>query len=359
MKKKYIKILHVVGARPNFMKVAPVMRAVSKYKRFKQILVHTGQHYSANMSDVFFQQLDLPKPDYSLGVGSGTHTFQTAQVMIRFEKVVDHEKPSLVIVYGDVNSTVAAALVCAKKGIKIGHVEAGLRSFDREMPEETNRILTDHLCQYLFTPSLDGNQNLIKEGISAKKIFFVGNVMIDTLVYLEPKLEKPKIEGLSEKYVLVTLHRPSNVDDSQRLKFIFKELVRVSKFFQIIFPVHPRTKERLEKINPSLLRKKQILFTDPLGYVEFLSLEKNAVAVLTDSGGVQEETTYLGIPCFTLRDNTERPITLTIGTNHLLGSRPKELFFHLMKHKKRVAKIPALWDGKAAGRIANVLNQVI
>ena len=354
-------VLHVVGARPNFMKAAPVYRALAK-AGFDQILVHTGQHYDALMSDVFFQTLEIPAPDESLNVGSGSHAQQTAAIMSKFEPVVLARKPDVVLVYGDVNSTVAAALVCAKLGIRVAHVEAGLRSFDREMPEEINRLVTDQLSDLLFTPSPDGDENLKREGVAAEKIFLVGNVMIDTLVQFLPKAEE-LFGGLKERlsldrFGLVTLHRPSNVDDEAVFLPMLKVLDELSRDLPLIFPVHPRTRDRwsqqLKQCNPNLRT------VEPLGYLEFLALQKHAAVVITDSGGIQEETTYLGTPCLTLRENTERPITITAGTNVLIGRDWKllreEFARSLNGYRKHSGPIP-LWDGHASDRIAEILSR--
>lgn len=351
--------LHVVGARPNFMKAAPVYRALAK-RGVTQVLVHTGQHYDAQMSDVFFQALEIPAPDESLNVGSGSHAQQTAAIMSRFEPVVIARKPDVVLVYGDVNSTVAAALVCAKLGVRVAHVEAGLRSFDRSMPEEINRLVTDQLADILFTPSSDGNEHLADEGVPADKVFLVGNVMIDTLIQFLPKSDEVyltlKQELSLEEFGLVTLHRPSNVDDSTAFLPMLQVLNELSSRLPLIFPVHPRTRdkwgEELEKCNPNLRT------IAPLGYLEFLALQKHAKVVITDSGGIQEETSYLGTPCFTLRENTERPITITMGTNVLIG-RDWNLLRHefgkaLDGQRKRICELP-LWDGHASDRIAAIL----
>jgi UDP-N-acetylglucosamine 2-epimerase (non-hydrolysing) len=354
-----MKIIHIVGARPNFMKAAPAIAAL-KSRGIKQTIVHTGQHYDANMSEIFFQQLGLPKPDVNLEVGSGSHTAQTANVMIRFEETVLMEKPDLVMVYGDVNSTVAAALVCAKMGIRIAHVEAGLRSRDRSMPEEINRLVVDQLADLLFTPSRDGDENLKREGVALEKIHFVGNLMIDTLVRQLPHAKKPDFEPARRKYILVTLHRPSNVDEPAMLETIIKTLAEVSNGIPVIFPIHPRTRQRLASINyqPSSLN---LHLTDPVGYLEFLALQRDATAVITDSGGIQEETTYLGVPCLTVRENTERPITVEVGTNILVGQdmcRLKtELSAILAGHGKK-GQIPPLWDGKAGERVAGIISEL-
>jgi len=358
-----MKALHVVGARPNFMKAAPVYRAMAK-SGHEQTLVHTGQHYDTLMSDIFFEALEIPPPDESLNVGSGSHAQQTAAIMSRFEPVLLARRPDIVLVYGDVNSTVAAALVCTKLGVPLGHVEAGLRSFDRTMPEEINRLLTDQLADMLFTPSSDGNENLAREGIAKEKIFLVGNVMIDTLIRFLPKAEEifPKLqEELSlDHYGLVTLHRPSNVDDEATFLPMLKALSELSCELPLVFPVHPRTSQRwaaeLGQAGPGLR------VIDPLGYLEFLALQQRASVVITDSGGIQEETTYLGTPCFTLRENTERPITITHGTNLLIGRDWEKLRkgFHAALNGSRGRKEPPpLWDGKAAERIAAILTQPI
>jgi len=337
------------------MKVAPVLRALRAKLGVKQTLVHTGQHYDANMSDVFFQQLEIPAPDVNLSVGSGTHAQQTAEIMSRFEPVVLERKPDLVLVYGDVNSTVAGALVCSKLQVPIGHVEAGLRSFDRTMPEEINRLVTDQLADLLFTPSEDADSNLQREGISPEKIHCVGNVMIDSLVHLLPSpAEHPK-DDLPERYALVTLHRPSNVDDRQNLKRILASLLEVNQELVVIFSAHPRTRQRIEEFG---LASSQLRLLDPLPYTEFIALQRRATVVITDSGGIQEETTYLGIPCLTLRNNTERPITASLGTNVLVGHDADKLRAELAKilaGKAKLGSIPPLWDGHAGERIAEVL----
>ena len=324
------ELVHVVGARPNFMKAAPVIRALAAHDQFRQRLVHTGQHYDANMSDVFFRQLDLPAPDVNLEVGSGSHAVQTALVMMRFEELVLAERPDLVLVYGDVNSTVAVALVCAKLLIPVAHVEAGLRSGDRTMPEEINRLLTDQIADLLFTPSADGDANLLREGIAAHKIHLVGNVMIDTLIRLLPEAERAwDNERLrpwqAVPYTLVTLHRPANVDDPAMLRALMAALGEIAQRTPILFPVHPRTRQRLADFNIPV--DADIHLADPLSYLEFLALQTRAALVITDSGGVQEETTYLGVPCLTVRDNTERPVTVALGTNILVG-RDTELLRH-------------------------------
>jgi UDP-N-acetylglucosamine 2-epimerase (non-hydrolysing) len=351
-------ILHVVGARPNLMKVAPVLNALRQYPGIRQSLIHTGQHYDTNMSDVFFQQLEIPAPDLNMGVGSGSHARQTADVMAGFEPVVLERKPDVVLVYGDVNSTVAAALVCSKLRIKVGHVEAGLRSFDRSMPEEINRLVTDQLADLLFTPSEDGDQNLAKEGIPAGKIYRVGNVMIDSLVRLLPVAMETKVNGLPDRYVLVTLHRPANVDDDRTLKVILGYLLELNSRLKVIFPVHPRTRKRIADFGIDVSK---LNLLEPLPYIEFLSLQRRATAVVTDSGGIQEETTYLNIPCLTLRSNTERPVTVTVGTNILVGQDGGTLRAELAKildGKPKQGTVPPLWDGHAGQRIAEILNKL-
>ena len=353
-----MQILHVVGARPNFMKVAPVHRALASRAGVKQMLVHTGQHYDVNMSDVFFQQLSIPMPDVNLGVGSGSHGKQTAEIMIGFEALVQERRPDLVLVYGDVNSTAAAALVCAKLGIRIGHVEAGLRSFDRTMPEEINRLVTDQLSDMLFTPSEDGDRNLEKEGIAKEKIFLVGNVMIDTLVRLLPLAEKVSLDELPQEYALVTLHRPSNVDEPASLRKLLEALAKISSRIAVVFPVHPRTRQRIKDVAVNLPASDKLLLLEPKPYIDFLALQRRATAVITDSGGIQEETTYLGIPCITVRKNTERPVTVSEGTNVLVGRDLERLRSELEKildGKRKPHRIPALWDGKASERIAKII----
>ncbi len=336
------------------MKAAPVMHALRE-RGVRQTLVHTGQHYDADMSDVFFAQLGMPAPDVNLEVGSGSHAKQTAEIMMRFEPVVRERKPDVVLVYGDVNSTVAAALVCAKLVTKVGHVEAGLRSFDRSMPEEINRLATDQLADFLFTPSEDGDVNLKREGIAPEKIHRVGNVMIDSLIRFLPTAQLTR-NGTPERYALVTLHRPSNVDDGEKLKNILKCLLEVQDRVEVIFPVHPRTRQRIAEFGIDATR---LHLTGPLPYLEFLGLQVRATVVITDSGGIQEETTYLRVPCLTMRSNTERPITVSMGTNVLVGSDTGKLKTELLKvleGKGKVGDIPPLWDGRAGERIADVLT---
>jgi len=370
-------ILHVVGARPNFMKAAPVLRALAAHStacqtRLRQTLVHTGQHYDAAMSEVFFKQLEIPPPDCNLEVGSSsgarTHAQQTAAIMLAFEPVLLERQPDLVLVYGDVNSTVAAALVCSKLGVRVGHVEAGLRSRDRTMPEEINRMLTDQISDLLFTPSADGDQNLLREGIDPSRIHFVGNVMIDTLVRLLPRAVEHFPAGVPKPYALVTLHRPSNVDDLPWLRDLLAALTDLSTKLHVIFPIHPRTRQRLEELGIAGDSNPRLRLMEPLPYLEFLALQREAKMVITDSGGIQEETTFLGVPCLTVRENTERPVTITHGTNQLVrrnlqrlrlaaaeimgtGSKQKGSTTAETNHYCRVP----LWDGHAADRIAQVI----
>jgi UDP-N-acetylglucosamine 2-epimerase (non-hydrolysing) len=361
-----MKVLHVVGARPNFMKTAPIMAAMTGYPdQFQQTLVHTGQHYDDNMSRVFFEDLGLPQPDHYLGVGSGTHAGQTARVMMAFEPLVQERRPDLVLVVGDVNSTLACALVCVKLGIPVGHVEAGLRSFDRTMPEEFNRLLTDQISDLLFTPSRDADVNLLREGIPPERIHLVGNVMIDTLVRLLPKAEQSPILaklGLQpEGYVLVTLHRPANVDDPGTLQRILLALSDIARDIPIVFPVHPRTGKRIAQfgITSEQHSVDKLELLEPVGYLDFLALMREAALVLTDSGGIQEETTYLGVPCLTVRPNTERPITIEVGTNRLVASERAAIVAavgEMLSGQAGPGRVPELWDGRAAERIAQILQ---
>jgi UDP-N-acetylglucosamine 2-epimerase (non-hydrolysing) len=356
-------ILHVVGARPNFMKAAPVLRALALHPGVRQSLIHTGQHYDSAMSDVFFQQLQMPVPDCNLGVGSGSHAQQTAAVLTTIEPILLERKPDIVLVYGDVNSTMAAALVCSKIGIRVGHVEAGLRSRDRSMPEEINRLVTDQLSDLLFTPSEDGNQNLHAEGIGRDKVHLVGNVMIDTLVRLLPQAENEFPADVALPYVLVTLHRPSNVDDLPWLQEMLSTLSQLSEQLKIIFPVHPRTRQRMGELGSSIAANGRLQLLDPQPYLSFLALQARAAMVITDSGGIQEETSYLHVPCLTVRENTERPITVTLGTNQLVGrdlGKLKRAAGQILKDKSdapaRAARpcIP-LWDGHASERITEII----
>jgi UDP-N-acetylglucosamine 2-epimerase (non-hydrolysing) len=360
-----LKVLNIVGARPNFMKIAPIVREMKRRgQEFLPLIVHTGQHYDEAMSDSFFRDLGIPAPDFHLNVGSASHAVQTAKIMMAFEPVVLQEKPDWVLVVGDVNSTIACALVCAKLGVKIAHVEAGLRSRDRAMPEEINRILTDAISDLLLTTSADADENLKAEGVPAEKIKFVGNVMIDSLFY---NLEKAKSSNvcydlsLQEKeYAVLTLHRPSNVDEKQTLTGLLNALCAVSEKLPVIFPVHPRTRANIEKFGfGERVTDSNICLIEPLGYLDFMRLYSGARLVLTDSGGLQEETTALGIPCLTLRENTERPVTIELGTNLLVGTDPEKIkaaAFSILEYSSpKEAKIPPLWDGHAAERICQAI----
>ena len=359
------KIVLVVGARPNFMKAAPLIKKLHENKtKFETILIHTGQHYDRKLSELFFEQLQMPKPDFYLGVGSGSQAVQTAKIMVEIERSFTDIQPDLVVVFGDINSTMAAAIVAAKMCIKIAHVEAGLRSFDKTMPEEINRIITDRLSDYLFVTEQSGLDNLKNEGVPDEKIFFTGNIMIDSLVSnLEQAqdsdiLEQLKIE--SGKYATVTLHRPSNVDDSETLAGLFKVLSSVSKKMPVVFPCHPRTKNRIEEYGlMNDIPGDNIRMIEPLGYLDFLKLQSSSRIVLTDSGGIQEETTYLGIPCVTMRENTERPVTVDIGSNILCGSDPSRILDvtnEILSGTEKDCDIPQLWDGQTAGRIVDIMK---
>ena len=358
------KILHVLGTRPNFVKMAPVISALSgSMPDTAQVIVHTGQHYDRMMSEIFFEQLGVPRPDHSLEVGSGSHALQTARVMERLEPVLEEEEPDLVMVPGDVNSTLAAALTSVKLGFDVAHVEAGLRSWDRSMPEEVNRVLTDAVSSILFTHSPEALDNLVREGIDPRRIEFVGNTMIDTLVALEDRfrgLGTASALGLDRgSYLLVTLHRPALVD-GPLLGETIEALIEVSKRMPVVFPVHPRTRANMERLAGDLVDGgADLRLVDPVGYLDFLSLEVDAAGVLTDSGGIQEETTYLGTPCFTLRDNTERPITVEVGTNTMLGLEPgriRDIPDLIEVRPERTPGIPPLWDGRASVRIAEALS---
>ncbi len=358
------KIISVVGARPNFIKIAPVHRAFQKYKdEIEHLICHTGQHFDEKMSKVFFDELQMTKPDFYLGIGGGSHAVQTARIMIEFEKILLEEKPDLVIVPGDVNSTLAASLVAAKLHIPVAHVEAGLRSFDRKMPEEVNRVLTDEISDFLFVTEKSGLENLKHEGVDDSKVFFTGNVMIDSLVHFMPVIDKSdileKLDLEAGKYVLATFHRPSNVDSKDELEKLVDALNRISEIRKIIFPVHPRTRNKLTEFGLSAKMSRDIVTLDPIGYIDFLSFTKNAELVVTDSGGIQEETTFLGVQCITVRDNTERPVTSEIGTNHMIGTdfqKVVEAAKRILSGKKKEGKIPELWDGKAAERIAEIIS---
>jgi UDP-N-acetylglucosamine 2-epimerase (non-hydrolysing) len=358
-----LRMMLVAGARPNFMKVAPIWHEVRKREGVSAVVVHTGQHYDANMSDVFFVELGLPKPDEFLGVGSGTHAEQTAKVMLAFEPVLQKYEPDVVVVVGDVNSTLACALVAVKMGIRVAHVEAGLRSGDRNMPEEINRIATDAISDYLFTSSKDADANLLREGIPAERIFFVGNVMVDTLLaHKEQAFRRSVILqqlGLTEGgYAVMTLHRPSNVDNEGALERMVDILLATQQCLPVVLPLHPRTRARL-KGRVKHLEEAGVILTEPLGYLDFVRLMSTARVVLTDSGGIQEETTVLGVPCLTLRENTERPVTLTQGTNHLAGTCPEKVLSVLDRilhgETRQQYTVPEGWDGYAAQRVVERL----
>lgn len=365
---KKVKLIVVGGARPNFMKIAPFMKHIECSRAqfaligvdIKDVLVHTGQHYDENMSQIFFEELGIRKPDINLGIGSGSHAFQLAKTMTAFEIVCEREKPDWVVVVGDVNSTMACAIVCAKMGIRIAHIEAGLRSFDRTMPEEINRVVTDALVDLLYTPSQDADKNLIREGISCTKIKFVGNIMIDSLVENLPKARScgvlSNLNIDSGNFIYVTLHRPANVDGRESLSTIMNGLEAMSRRLPVIFPMHPRTRKMLKNFGIKPKANTSIRLLEPLGYHASLYLAENARTVLTDSGGLQEETTYFRTPCLTLRPNTERPITITLGSNKL--TQKETLLADLdaaLAGPERIGKIPPLWDGYTAHRIVDCL----
>lgn len=361
-----LKIINIVGARPNLPKIAPLIREMLRHPEIEPLLVHTGQHYDDKLSDIFFRQMGIPKPNVNLEVGSGSHAAQTAEVLRRIEPVLIESKPDLVLVVGDVNSTLAVSLAAAKLGIRVAHVEAGLRSFDRSMPEEINRVLTDALAEYLFVTEKDAVENLLREGRPPSRIHFVGNVMIDSLRHFLPIALKSHIGHdlglmLKEKwrpFGVLTLHRPSNVDSMAKLGELLGAVEAIAAEVPIIFPVHPRTQERLAQAG--IARHPQLLLISPLGYLDFVCLLGNATLVLTDSGGIQEETTALGVPCLTLRENTERPVTISEGTNILVGTDPEKIEAAaqaILAGKGKVGRIPALWDGKAAERIVEILLQ--
>jgi UDP-N-acetylglucosamine 2-epimerase (non-hydrolysing) len=362
---KKIKIISVVGARPNLVKIFSLLKELKRYFKIKSILVHTGQHYSKEMSDIFFKDLSLPKPDIYLGVGSGTHAQQTSKIMMRLEKVLIKERPDLAVVVGDVNSTLAAAITCVKLRIPVAHIEAGLRSFDRTMPEEINRILTDCISSYLFAPSDEAVENLRNEGIDKKKIFFVGNIMIDSLILLKDKSEKSRILDIlnlkKKKYAVLTLHRPSNVDNKVVFNNILDALNSIQRHIKVIFPIHPRTKKMLRKFNleKKLKRFENVILSNPLGYLDFMKLIRHSKFVMTDSGGIQEETTILKVPCLTLRPNTERPVTVTLGTNIVINNNPRRLIKFATKiidnQINKDTSFPKFWDGRTAQRIASIL----
>ena len=359
-----MKAVVIVGARPNFMKAAPLIREFKKRRGLDWVLVHTGQHYDENMSRVFFEDLELPEPNIHLGVGSGSHAEQTARIMIAFEGVIQRERPDLIIVVGDVNSTLACSLVGAKALIPVAHVEAGLRSFDLAMPEEINRMVTDILSRFCFTTSPEAETNLLREGVRPERIFFVGNIMIDSLLFYLAKAERSRVldtlGAAPGEYVLVTLHRPSNVDESGVLAGIMEALAGLARSFPVIFPVHPRTRKMIESARGAIEIPEGLKLIEPLGYLDFVKAMRHARIVVTDSGGIQEETTVLGVPCITVRENTERPITVEIGTNVLVGSDPGKIrdeAARILAGPARPHRVPPLWDGKTAERIADILEQ--
>jgi len=360
-----MKIANIVGARPNLVKIAPLMREMKNHAEIQPLLIHTGQHYDEQMSDVFFRQMGIPEPDVNLEVGSGSHAWQTAEILKRVETVFIELKPDLVLVVGDVNSTIAASLAASKLGLPIAHVEAGLRSFDRTMPEEINRVLTDAIADYLFVTEEDAIENLVREGRPRERIYLVGNVMIDALKQFLPIAQKSKIGRelglLDEKdsfrpFGVLTLHRPSNVDSADQLRKLMDAIEEVGAQLPIIFPAHPRTQQKLAQLGSQ--NHSRIRMVAPLGYLDFVCLLSHSKIVLTDSGGIQEETTALGVPCLTLRENTERPVTATEGTNQIVGQDPQKITraaHEILSGKVKAGRVPHLWDGKAAERIVDIL----
>jgi UDP-N-acetylglucosamine 2-epimerase (non-hydrolysing) len=367
-----LKILNIVGARPNLPKIGPLMREMGRRPQIEPVLVHTGQHYDEQLSDIFFRQMGIPAPQVNLEVGSGSHATQTAEILKRIEPVLLEQKPNLVLVVGDVNSTIAVSLAAVKLGIPVAHVEAGLRSFDRAMPEEINRILTDALAEYLFITEEDAAEHLLKEGRPKESIFFVGNVMIDSLRHFLPIAQKSAIGGELhlkngahggdpwKRFAVLTLHRPSNVDSTEKLTELLGAIDAVAQEIPVIFPVHPRTQQRLTQAG--IKHHPNLRVIPPVGYLDFLCLLSKATLVLTDSGGIQEETTALGVPCLTLRENTERPITISQGTNLLVGTDPAKIVAaakEVLAGKSKAGRIPPLWDGHAAERIVETLLRVL
>ncbi|MBA3315004.1 MAG: UDP-N-acetylglucosamine 2-epimerase (non-hydrolyzing) [Planctomycetaceae bacterium] len=357
-----MKLVVVCGARPNFMKIAPIMWAIQKRADMSAVLVHTGQHYDRKMSELFFEELRIPAPDVNLGVGSGSHAAQTADVMKKIEPILIEERPDATLVVGDVNSTVACALTSVKLGIPVAHVEAGLRSGDRSMPEEINRIVTDAISEWLFVSERSGLENLRREGIPDHRVHFVGNTMIDTLLSCRDQSDRSTILAelavAPKKYAVLTLHRPSNVDDAEALGRLLVALRRIQEEVPVIFPVHPRTRAKLAEREDAKLPGLRLI--DPLGYLDFMKLVSDAALVLTDSGGIQEETTVLGVPCLTLRDNTERPATVSEGTNVLVGRDPDRIFDAAMdslRGPRPAGRVPELWDGGAAARVVEVVSK--
>jgi len=364
MEKNNIKILILAGVRPNFIKIAPLLEEIKKHRQIKPVLVHTGQHYDFKMSQAFFEDLNIPKPNYNLGVGSGSHAYQIGEALIRLEKVVLKEKPDLIIVVGDANSCLVGSLVATKLYLPVAHVEAGLRSFNRKMPEEINRLLTDHLSDYLFVHDPAAVENLLREGVEKKKIFFVGNIMIDSLEQSRKKIKNLKFYkkfGLEEKeYALLTLHRQENVDDRKIIQEIITAIERIQKRIKIIYPLHVRAEKRIKEFGfwARIKDMKNLIITSPLSYLKTLSLMADSRFVMTDSGGVQEETTILSIPCLTLREETERPVTVKVGTNKVVGTKEKDIVREALKilnGKIKKGKTPKYWDGKTAKRIISII----
>jgi UDP-N-acetylglucosamine 2-epimerase (non-hydrolysing) len=375
-----LRIMNIVGARPNMMKIAPLLAELRRQEEIEPVLVHTGQHYDYSMSQVFFDQLRVPPPDYNLGVGSGTHFAQTAEIMRKFGELVQQDRPDMVVVAGDVNSTIACALVAAKEGIPVAHVEAGLRSFDRSMPEEINRVLTDAVADLLFTTEESANRNLANEGIDPGKVFFVGNLMIDSLVsalqVARPSCLRSELGLEGKPYAVLTLHRPSNVDNEDQLTRTLDAILEVAQRIPIVFPAHPRTARNIEAAGLTAMRTwaggplpgidaggTGLWMMPPASYLDFLDLMQHAVMVITDSGGVQEETTFLGVPCLTYRDTTERPVTVSMGTNRVVGRDPQHLLLNALEVLQEAPQGPAiarppLWDGRTASRIVQILKEV-
>jgi UDP-N-acetylglucosamine 2-epimerase (non-hydrolysing) len=358
------KIISVVGTRPNFVKIAPLYHELLRYTDIiNHMICHTGQHFDKNMSDIFFQELNMTSPDFFLGIIGGSHAQQTAEILNKFEEILLKEKPDLIIVPGDVNSTMACALTSSKLGIKVAHVEAGLRSFDRSMPEEINRVITDSISDYLFVSEPSGLRNLQREGVESNKVFYVGNIMIDSLVSLLKQAEKSEILDtfnlIDKEYSLVTFHRPSNVDGEEALLRLVDFLNKLSKKIKVVFPIHPRTFSNLQKFALTDKLSSDVILSQPIGYIDFIKLIKEAKFVVTDSGGVQEETTWLGVPCITVRTTTERPVTVDEGTNQLAGTNFADVLNAIDKVIKGASesksKIPNLWDGKTAERIVSIL----
>jgi len=360
------KIVLVVGARPNFIKAAPLMKELQNNSdKFETVMIHTGQHYDRQLSDLFFGELGMPKPDIFLGVGSGSHAVQTAGIMIALEKALQELQPDLVVVFGDINSTLAAAVVSAKLCIRLAHVEAGLRSFDRTMPEEINRMVTDRLSDFLFVSEKSGMVNLSGEGVPEEKIFFTGNIMIDSLVGNLKAARGSKIHERLElspgNYIALTMHRPGNVDTVEKLVELMQCILSISEELPVVFPCHPRTAKRFEEFDIENVKNNSSLkIVEPLGYLDFLKLQSEAKLVVTDSGGIQEETTYLGVPCLTIRENTERPVTVEIGTNTICGTDPENIIENvrqILKSDQKQGSIPELWDGHTASRIVEILKE--